>query len=143
MQRKNDLLWSAVAWLVVFAFWLVVTRTFHPNWDLALIVTASLIGAYAAASYINHLMLLPALHRTGDRKRYLLSLIVTMLALTAVALTIIRIAYFVEVGPDPDPVISTIRHYAIDLFGMAVHVAGAAIAVWYVKRVRLAAAGIG
>lgn len=56
-----------------------------------------------------------------------------MLALTGVALAVLRTSYIVTLGPDPDPY-GVSKHYAIDLFGMAVHVAGAATIVWAIRR---------
>lgn len=139
-RRMRDIVWSAVAWVAVGLFWLVVTRSFHPNFALDVVVTVALISAYAAATYINHLVLIPLLQRTREQRTYLLSLLGTMIVLTAIALTIIRMAYYAELGPDPDPLLSIAKHFAIDLFGMAVHVGAAAIIVWYVKKVRLATA---
>lgn len=48
-----------------------------------------------------------------------------MAALTAAALTLIRVSYSRALGPDPEPN-GLFKHYAIDFFGMAVHVAAAA-----------------
>jgi hypothetical protein len=55
-----------------------------------------------------------------------------MALLTAVALAIIRLSYLVTIGPDPDPY-GLYKHYAIDLFGMAVHVGLAALIVRLMK----------
>jgi hypothetical protein len=116
---------SFVAWTVVWAFWLAATSDFHPLFCLAVVVTTSLIVAYAAAAYINQLVLLPRLWAAGHRWRYAVWLAVTMAALTAAALTVIRVAYTTWWGPDTDPY-GMYKHYAIDLFGMAVHLLGAA-----------------
>lgn len=50
---------SLVAWVGVWAFWLAVTHKFHPTFALAVIVTPSLVVAYAVAAYVNHLVLVP------------------------------------------------------------------------------------
>jgi hypothetical protein len=105
--------------------WLVLTRSFHPSWAHALVVTTSLVGAYAAAAYLNHGVLLPRLWASGRRWRYGLSLMGTMVLLTGAALAVIRMAYFAWSGPDADPY-GVYKHFAIDLFGMAVHLLAAA-----------------
>lgn len=53
----QDIVWSLLAWPAVGMFWLVTTRSFHPTWNLALTTTASLITAFAGASYVNHRIL--------------------------------------------------------------------------------------
>lgn len=55
-----------------------------------------------------------------------------MAILTASALAVIRAAYLLIWGPDADP-LGLYKHYAIDLFGMVVHVSAAALVVWLVK----------
>lgn len=102
--------------------------------SLALIVTTSLIVAYAGAAYWNHLVLVPSYRRSRKGWRYGFRLGLTMVLLTAVALGVIRTAYRMQVGPDADPY-GLYKHYAIDLFGMIVHVMGAAVAVAAVRRV--------
>ncbi len=114
-----------MAWLGVWAFWLTVTHTFHPTFALAVIVTTSLVVAYAAAAYINHLVLVPRLWMAGRRWRYAAWLAATMALLTAGALAGIRVSYFELSGPDADPN-GVYKHYAIDLFGMATHLLAAA-----------------
>ena len=133
MSRSKALGWSLVAWLAVGVFWLVTTRGHHPTWTLAVIVTASLMIAYAGTVYINHLVLIPRYWRTGRYTWFAGSLLGTMAVLTALALTVIRVSYHTMLGPDPDPN-GLYIHYAIDFFGMAVHVLGAAGVVWAVGR---------
>jgi hypothetical protein len=112
--------WSLVGWLAVGIFWLVVTRGFHPTWELAVITTGSLISAYAAAAYVNHLVLLPRYWSSGRYGGYAAALVIVMAALTAAALAIIRTCYVRTQGPDPDPN-GMYVHFGIDFFGMAVH----------------------
>jgi hypothetical protein len=125
--------WSIVAslfgWLVAWAFWLALTHRFHPTFALALIVTTCLIVAFAAASYCNHLVLVPRFWALNRRWEYVCWLSVTMAMFTAIALAIIRISYFNLFGPDSDPN-GVYKHFAIDFFGMMVHVAVAALLVW-------------
>jgi hypothetical protein len=134
LVKSSKLALSLLAWVLVWAFWFTRTRVFHPTGILAVIVTTSLIMAYAIATYINHLVLIPrfwSAHRWG---RYVFWLAVKMLSLTAVALVAIRLSYFRLWGPDTDPN-GAYKHFAIDLFGMAVHLLGAAVLVWAIRRV--------
>ena len=128
MNRSSSIVVSLLAWAGVWAFWLIVTRDFHPTWALALVVTTSLIIAYATAAYLNHLVLIPRLWSKGRRGQYVLALLLTMVFLNAVALTVIRVAYTQWWGTDPDPY-GIPRHFTIDLFGMAVHLTLAAVIV--------------
>lgn len=57
---------------------------------------------------------------------------VTTAIFTAIALAIIRISYFETFGPDTDPY-GVYKHFAIDYFGMMVHVAIAALIVWWTR----------
>ena len=123
---------SLLAWVVVWAFWLSLTHSFHPTFSLALIVTTILVSVYAAAAYCNHLLLLPRLWSKGLRLRYAVWLVFTMALLTAVALAVIRFSYFMACGPDTDQN-GVYKHYAIDLFGMLVHVGLAALEVCVTK----------
>jgi hypothetical protein len=122
-----------VGWFVAWAFWLYWTHQFHPTFVLALIVTTSLIVAFAAASYCNHLIFVPwflALHKPWQ---YVCWLAATMVLFTGIALAIIRVSYFRIHGPDTDPY-GTYKHFAIDMFGMIVHVALAAFIVLLARR---------
>jgi hypothetical protein len=124
----------------VWVLWLALTRDFHPTFPLAVIVTTSLVVAYAVAAYFNHLFLVPRLWSAGLHGWYTLWLAVTMALLTAVALAVIRVSYLELWGPDADPN-GVYKHYAIDLFGMAVHLCVAAAVVWVVGRYRRSATG--
>lgn len=65
-----------------------------------------------------------------------------MAMFTAIVLAIIRISYFKLFGPDVDPY-GAYRHFAIDFFGMMVHVAAAALLVWSKRALgRMAERGI-
>lgn len=133
MKRSHEIAWSAVAWFAVGLFWFGVTRSYHPRAGLAGIVTASLVTAYAAAAYINHLVLIPRLYRARKRGKYTLALAAVSLVFTAIALLIIRTAYIFTLGPDLDPN-GVYKHFAIDFAGMVVHLLGAWLVVWIFKR---------
>jgi hypothetical protein len=126
---KRSIVVSLFGWLVAWAFWLSLTHRFHPTFALALIVTTSLIAAFAAASYCNHLILVPRLWELKRPWEYVCWLAATMAIFTAIALAIIRISYFAMFGPDADPY-GVYKHFAIDFFGMMLHVAIAALIVW-------------
>ena len=131
MTREHGIGWSLVAWLAVGVFWLVATSRFHPTWGLAIIATSTLVFVYAAAAYINHLLLVPRYWRAGRYGKYVAALGMTMAALTAVGLAVIRTSYFMTLGPDPDPN-GVYVHYGIDFIGMAFHLIAAAGVVWCV-----------
>jgi hypothetical protein len=126
-------MWSLFAWTAVWGFWLTLTHGFHPTFLLAVIVTSSLVGVYAVASYLNHLVLVPLLCSRGIGWNYLIAIFAVMAVLTAIGLGMIRLSYLVTWGPDPDPY-GLYKHYAIDLFGMAVHVGLAALIVRFMQR---------
>jgi hypothetical protein len=134
MTRGQAISWSVVAWLALGVCWFFATRNFHPTWALAVITTTSLVVAYAWAAYANHLVLIPAYLRRGRWGAYVASLLATMVVLTALALTVIRISYFRMWGPDADPN-GTYKHFGIDFFGMGVHLLAAAAVVWLVQKV--------
>lgn len=140
MSRPQLLASSLLVWVGVWVFWLALTRDFHPTFPLAVIVTTSLVAAYAVAAYVNHLVLVPRFWSAGHRWWYAVWLAITMALLTAAALAVIRVSYLELWGPDADPY-GVYKHYAIDLFGMAVHVSVAALVVSVVGRYRSAATG--
>jgi hypothetical protein len=119
-----------LGWLLVWVFWMVATHRQHPTLLMAFIVTTSLVVAYAIVATWNQRWLVPRYWHSRQWMRYALSLVVSMLIGTAVALAIIRAAYITSLGPDPDPY-GACKHYAIDLFGMVVHVA---LSAWIANR---------
>jgi hypothetical protein len=127
--RLGTILGTLLVWIVVAIFWYFATRSFHPTRRLALTVTISLVAAYAAAAYLNHLYLIPRFWQRGSWPAYWSTLLATMIAFTAVALTIIRVSYIRLLGPDQDPN-GLYIHFGIDFIGMVAHVMMAAIVVW-------------
>jgi hypothetical protein len=120
---------SMFGWLGAWVFWLLSTYRFHPTFSLALITTTSLVCAFAGATYCNHCVYIPRFWSVNKRWQYWVWLAGTMTILTAIALAIIRVSYLRALGPDSDPY-GLVKHYAIDLFGMIVHVG---IAAWIVR----------
>jgi len=106
---------------------------FHPTLGLAFIPTASLVLAFALAAYFNHLVLIPGYWDARRYGTYAATLLVTMALPTAAALAVIRTSYVRTLGPDPDPN-GVYVHFAIDFFGMLMHVAAATVLVWAVRR---------
>ena len=126
------LLLSLVTWAVVGLFWLVATRNFHPTWPLAIVATGSLVTVYAAASYVNHLVLVPRYLRPASSGKYALSLAVVMVGFTALGIAVLRTYYVSVVGLGN--VNSLKLDFALDFFGMVVHVSLAAVLVWLIAR---------
>lgn len=127
-MKRSALVCSVLAWLAVWAFWLLVTRDSHPTFVLALIVTTSLVAAYAMVAFVNHLWLIPLIWKPNRRGIYAAMLLLLMLFTNGLALTVIRVSYFQLWGPDADPY-GAYKHFAIDLFGMVVHLLLAALVV--------------
>ncbi len=132
MLRRNVVLvpMSIAAWILIWAFWLGLTKDLHPTFTLALIVTTALVVAYASTAYVNHIILIPHYWRAGQRFRYTIRLLLLSLTMTGLALGIIRYQYFKQLGRDTDPY-GAYKHFVIDFFGMAVHLSIA----WIVVRV--------
>jgi hypothetical protein len=123
---------SMLGWLLAWGFWLTMTGRYHPTSGLAVIVTSSLVFAFASASYCNHLILVPRFAAKKRRWAYAFSLVATMARWTLVALCIIRSSYQRIVGPDSDPN-GSYKHFAIDFTGMVFHVAIASSIVRLVR----------
>jgi hypothetical protein len=125
MKSSRGICLSLLIWIALWSFWLLTTRWYHPTTFLAVVVTTTLMCAYATAIYVNKLVLIPRFWRGKHFALYPMWLLGMMAMLTAIALAVIRTTYFRALGPDPDPY-GLYRHYAIDFVGMIAHVAGAA-----------------
>jgi len=134
-MSRSIVVTTSLVWAGVWAFWFVTTESHHPTRTLALIVTTCLVVAYAVAAYLNHLVLIPRYWRSRRFGRYAGWLGLSMILLTAAALTLIRVAYFRLWGPDADPN-GAVKHFAIDLFGMAVHLIAVAVVVAGMRWIR-------
>lgn len=89
----------AGVWLQVFYWWLLITRDFHPTWTVAACATAILVGASAAAVYLNALVLRPRL--SGRLWVYVVSVCAAVLALDLAAVLSIGAVYDWLWRPDP------------------------------------------
>jgi hypothetical protein len=132
MNQPRNFVLSVVGWLIGGFFWLGVTRNFHPTWTLAIVVTTTLIVAYATAAHVHHHHLIPTYWQAGRLKMHLICLTCTMVALTGIALAIIKVSYLYLFGPYP--VNNWFIDFALDFFGMAVHLVLAMAAVALFKR---------
>ena len=131
---------AVLAWIVIGLVWLALTHDFHPNLTVAAIVTATLVSAYALAAFANHLWLIPKYWRARRYLAYAGVLGATMALLTALALAVICVPYTRIEGRIPD-LERLAYNYAIDLFGMVVHVVGAALVVAVERYYSLRVAG--
>ena len=100
MSLKRITLHLAV-WLGVFAFWLSVTRQYHPTPALAVLATAVLVSASALAVYVNSLLLLPRFARRHLWWQYAAALLATVTVLDLLAVLLIQFLYDWLWGPDP------------------------------------------
>lgn len=135
MNRSRTIGLSMLGWLTVGLFWLVVTRNYHPTWTLATIATSSLVSAYAVAAYVHHRYLIPKYWQADRVAMHVVLLVTAMIFLTGFALAIIRFSYLHAFGPYP--VDDWYIDYAIDFFGMAVHLVMAVVVVALCKRYAL------
>ena len=131
-SSARNILLSLLAWIAVGLFWLVTTRDFHPTWPLAIVATGSLLTCYAAASYVNLLILVPRYLRGGRAGIYAAALAGVMVVFTAMAIVVLRTYYIHVIGAGS--VHSLELDFALDFFGMVVHVTGAAGVVWIASR---------
>ena len=87
--------------MAIFAFWLFASRTHHPTLLIGALATAVLVAVAAVAVYINRFMLLPKYKAHPHTVMYLLLLLLTVVALSLVAVMSIGWVYDVLWGPDP------------------------------------------
>jgi len=132
MTRSQAITWSVVAWVAVWAFWLVTTREYHATGPLAAIATTALVVSYAAAAYVNQLVIVPKFLSDRRYGPYIAWLLAVMFAFTGIALAVLRLFYVKILGPFP--VRPWYVDYELDLFGMVVHVIAAAVVVWVFGR---------
>lgn len=81
------------AWAALYGFWLVVTRGNQPSWPVAVIATAILVAAAAAAVYADWYVLRPRLAARGRWAAYALGLLGVAAALTFPTVMLIQLVY--------------------------------------------------
>lgn len=124
---------QGMTWLGLWGFWVWIARNNHPTLPIDGIATALLLAVFAAAVYFNWLVLVP---RYWQRRRFVLYwtvLLLVMSILTALGVWIIQIAYDVLWGPDPKRFGFWVN-YGLDFTGMSLHLLGAAVVFWFIRR---------
>jgi hypothetical protein len=122
-------------WLGVFAFWLFVTRSYHPTLMVAAAATAVLVSAFALAVYLNALFLQPRFAKRRLWLKYAAALLVTVAVLDLIVVELIQLLY------DMAGVPREVRYgfwfnMASDGAGILLHVAAAMLIMWIVKHLR-------
>jgi hypothetical protein len=121
-------------WLLLYTIWVVVSHSSHPTLLLDLVVTAILLAAYAAAVYFNWLVLVPRLLQGGAKPGYVAGLVASLAGLTLLAVCTLRWTYVVL---GYGGVLGAFwPNYLVDLAGMALHLAGAALVLMLAQRKR-------
>lgn len=127
-----------LGWIALASLAMVLVRAHHPTLLINALATSLLFASFAAAVYINHLVLIPRLLHEDRRTAYGVTLLLTMVGVTLVAVFGIQFVYDVLWGPDP------LRYgfwfnFVTDFAGTLLHVVVAAVFVVFAKR-RLAPA---
>jgi hypothetical protein len=127
----------AAVWVAVFAFWLLLTRNYHPTLGIGVLATTLLVAAFVGAVYVNSYLLLPRLARRTSWWRYLLSLLAIVVVLDVVTVVLaIQGVYDLLWGPDP------LRfgfwfNFAIDGIGIDAHLAAGTLVLNVLGKGRL------
>jgi len=112
-----------------------MTVGFHPTLEITLVATAMLSLCYAAAVYLNQMVLVPRLFYEDKQRLYYLSLTASMLLLTFMVLSLIRAVYRWE--GYGEYLGSYWENFVIDLFGMVVYVSVTSLLTRCVARFRI------
>jgi hypothetical protein len=116
----------AVVWLLLFAFWLLLTRESHPSWALAATATATLTAASAMAVCWDWYVLRPAFVPPRRWGRYAFGLLAGLAALTFATVPLIQRAYDAA-GIPVEVRIGYWANVGFEAAWYAVHVAAAAL----------------
>ncbi|MDB5352737.1 MAG: hypothetical protein JWN86_3984 [Planctomycetota bacterium] len=140
--KNSALRWSiagqGLAWVVIYVFWLITLRAYHPTWSVAAWATLLLVLFYAAAVTLALYPLARLRSRRGPAIS-LAALLAVEAALTLAIVPAIQIVYDLLWHPDP-------RRFGFwtnvwtDFAGMNVHVLIAAGIAWLLRRRRFAPA---
>jgi hypothetical protein len=93
---------NIILWTVIFAFWLFVSRAYHPTLLIAVSATGVLVAVSATAVYLNHLVLLPRYAKHHSLARYFAQLIIAIALPAILAVLMIQVIYDYLWGPDPN-----------------------------------------
>ena len=110
----------------------MLVRAHHPTLLINALATSLLFASFAAAVYINHLVLIPRLLNDDRHAAYVVALLLTMVGVTLAAVFGIQFVYDALWGADP------LRYgfwfnFASDFMGTLLHVAVAAVLVVFAK----------
>jgi hypothetical protein len=93
---------NVLVWIAGFAFWLFISRDYHPTLLIAISATGVLVTVSALAVYLNHLVLLPRRTEHHSYTRYFVQLGISVVVLAVAAVFIIQVIYDYLWGPDPN-----------------------------------------
>lgn len=110
----------AFAWVAVYGFWLWATRAYHPTLSIAAAATFLLVASFAAAFYLDRLVLASRL--AGGRR--LAALLAVEMGLNLAVVAAIQLVYDAMWGPDPRR-FGFSTNVATDFLGMHLHVVAA------------------
>ena len=120
---QNRIALHVAAWVALFAFWLFVTRGYHPTPLIGALATTLLVAAFAGAVYTNSYLLLPRFAGRGLWVRYSLWLIALVAVLDVAVVLAIRGVYDLLWGPDPRR-FGFWSNFATDGVGILAHIIG-------------------
>ncbi|MDP4231055.1 MAG: hypothetical protein Q8916_11705 [Bacteroidota bacterium] len=130
LSKRNQI----IIWICLFIFWVAFSRNYHPALFIDVVVTLILLSGYAFVVYVNILALIPRFWRQKRLLKYWLALLSSMLLTTLVILALVRLVY--SSFSDPARIGDYWEHFAIDFFGMAVHVFAAVCFVRIIRFLR-------
>jgi len=116
-------------WLLLYVIGCWMSFDHHPTLLIDVVVSAILLGAYAAAIYVNVLVFVPRLLRRHLHLIYWSTLAASMCVITLGALVLLRLSYSLLLENGGDFLGDFWENYCIDLVGMIVFVGGAAVVV--------------
>jgi hypothetical protein len=134
-MRLNSVFWQGLAWVVLWGFWVIVSKDNHPSFRLNAIATGFLAATFAAAVHANHLRLIPRFWNQGRYAAYTLALLLVMGTLALACTLAIHLVYDFLQGPDPLR-FGFWANYAMEFVGVAIHVAAVAGGVWLATLLR-------
>jgi hypothetical protein len=120
-------------WVVLYAFWLVVTRGNQPTLPVATVATAFLVGTAAAAVYLDWYVLRPRFAAHGRWAAYAIGLLVVVAALAFPTVQSIQWVYDVA-GVPKEGRFDFWTNVGYEVAWYAVHLAGGATLLALVRR---------
>ena len=91
--NRAAIAFHSVFWVAAFVFWLVTTRSYHPNWTLRVACTSILVGASAVFA----ILFSPRVVTWKSAVAGLFALVI----IGFVTATAIHVLYDLLIGPDP------------------------------------------